>query len=141
MKKNAVVILISSILMSLSFACGEKDDFIGVTEGRYLKAGNGQSLICVNADGENQAYPCVMTAADDSVSFDSVDNGDLIRITYDVIRESYPAQTKIYSIELLSRGELSDIDPELLAKLSELGWLDDESNGFSRTSSEIDTAL
>ncbi len=67
-----------------------------------------------------------MTAADDSVSFDSLDNGDLIRITHSGICESYPAQTRVYDVELLSRGEVSDIEPELLAGLTELGWLDGE---------------
>lgn len=126
MKFSAAIFLTLATFMSLFCACGEKDDIKGIIEGQYLKADNGQSLICVNADGENQAYPCVMTAADDSVSFDSLDNGDLIRITHSGICESYPAQTRVYDVELLSRGEVSDIEPELLAGLTELGWLDGE---------------
>lgn len=136
MKSGKITLITLSILMLLmTSACAETYDKV---EGCYLEAVGGQPLIIVDANGANQAFPCVMTAADDAVGFDKLNDGDRIRIAIDAIAESYPAKTRVYDVELLSRGEVSDIDAELLASLYELGWLDDESKSYTDMSNETD---
>ncbi len=93
-------------------------------EGYYIKCSNGSDVIVVDAEGANPASPCKMTAADDSVSFDGLTDGDRIKIEVFLIEETYPAHTKVYSIEKLSDGEREDIDAAVLDSLRELGWIE-----------------
>ena len=87
-------------------------------EGYYLLSTNGSHMIVADNQG-----PCVMSAAD-GVSFDTLTDGDRIRVETSDILESYPGQLTAYSIEKLSDGERSDIDEQTLKSLAELGWIE-----------------
>lgn len=89
------------------------------TNGRYLK-GNSADLIIF--EGSNT--PCDMSAADETVSFEGLTDGDRIRVYLDYIRETWPAQAIVFAIEKTEDGELQDIDPELMESLREYGWID-----------------
>ena len=58
----------------------------------------------------------------DATIFDDLKSGDTIKVTYDEIAESYPAQTTIYSCELIERGSKEDIPQDSLDQLQEMGW-------------------
>ena len=95
-------------------------------EGFYLKSVSGSDIIIIDAEGENAAFPCVMTAASDEVTFDGLDDGDRIKIEISLIAETYPGQTNVYSIEKLSDGVLDDIGEEIIKILVEYGYLSDD---------------
>lgn len=86
-------------------------------EGYYLLSTNGSHMIVADNQG-----PCVMSAAD-GVSFDTLTDGDRIRVETSDILESYPGQLTAYSVEKLSDGERSDIDEQTMKQLAELGWI------------------
>lgn len=86
-------------------------------EGRYLRGKVGHMMIL---DGT----PFVIADRDSELDFSSLTDGDLIRITTDGLRETYPGQLTAYSLEKLSNGERSDIDESLIDHMIALGWLE-----------------
>ncbi|MBQ7299274.1 MAG: M56 family metallopeptidase [Clostridia bacterium] len=121
------VCLVLCVLAGTFVAC-QTDENIAedhwYQEGYYLRCGNGSDMIIMDAAGVNPASPCVMTAADSSVSFNELTDGDRIRIEVFLIEETYPARADVYSVEKLSDGKIEDIDPAVLDSLRELGWIE-----------------
>ena len=125
------VCLVLCVLAGTIVACTIGDnsaDDHWYAEGTYLKCDNDSDVIVIDAEGANPASPCKMTAADDSVSFEGLTDGDRIKVEISMIMTTYPGQTDVYSIEKLSDGERDDIDPAVMESLRELGWIDDTSN-------------
>lgn len=54
---------------------------------------------------------------------DTLKSGDRIKVTCSLIRETYPASTDLYGIELIEEGDISDIGEAVISSLSEMGWL------------------
>lgn len=128
MRKKRVRILFFGLLAFLLCACGllalllhargsglPKDGHW--SEGRYLRLGNTDLIIFEGPYGE----ACSMGKADETVSFDGLENGDLIRIYTNWIGLTYPGQTVVYAVEKLEDGNAWDLPAEELDKLRELG--------------------
>ena len=50
-----------------------------------------------------------MGKASEAVSFDGLENGDLIRIYINWVGLTYPAQTTVYAVEKLEDGNVWDL--------------------------------
>lgn len=97
------------------------------TEGRFLMSKSDTPMI-VTSSG-----PCTISTSISSLSLESLTDGDLIRVLSGPVLETYPGRMAIYSIEKLSDGEMSDIDPHIIASLTEMGWLEET----QKTSNEL----
>ncbi|VYU36985.1 DUF3221 domain-containing protein [Clostridium tertium] len=116
MKKLLVYFSFLTFGMILFVGCSEnnKTSMTGI----YLRSTNGSSIIIA----WNNA-PIVMTNETGSENiFDDLENGDKIEVTYDVIMETYPGRTTIYSCILIEKGSVNNIPKDTLDKLEEMGW-------------------
>lgn len=111
--KKKILPLCALLCVLLLAACGGKE----AMEGRFLQAENGAHFV-VTDEGEPFR---VSDQSKKGSLFDSLTNGDRIRITHDGIEECYPAQTGAYSCRLLEEGTPEDIPAETPAALEELG--------------------
>lgn len=89
------------------------------SRGRYLQSNNSHLIIF-----EVSSSPCVMSAADETVSFEGLTDGDMIQVYVCEIMESWPEQAAVYAVEKLEDGTFEDIDAETLEMLREYGWVD-----------------
>ncbi len=87
-------------------------------EGRYLATKNGGHMIVFNTSS------AVSISAGMGVSFDNLNDGDLIRVVTNIILDTYPGQTTVLKLEKIEDGSRSDIDAATLEELTKLGWLD-----------------
>lgn len=90
------------------------------SEGRYLRSKNSNLIIFTGLYGD----VCTMSAANETVSFEELEDGDLIRIYLDCILETWPGQTRVYAVEKLEDGDLEDIPSDKLEMLREYGWIE-----------------
>lgn len=60
--------------------------------------------------------------------FDELLSGDLIRVTYDQIQESYPGGTTIYNLKLVEEGTVENLPQDEIDQLIEMGNTFDLSN-------------
>lgn len=105
-------------LLALLYARGSglpKDGYW--SEGRYLRIQNTDLIIFEDPYGG----ACSMGKADETVSFDGLENGDLIRIYINWIGLTYPGQTVVYAVEKLEDGDFWDLPADELEQLRELG--------------------
>ena len=65
-----------------------------------------------------------MSAADETVSFEGLTDGDMIQVYVCYIMETWPEQATVYAVEKLEDGDIEDIDSGVLEMLREYGWLD-----------------
>lgn len=86
--------------------------------GRYLKGKNSDLIV----DGEWNVIS--MGAADETVSFENFEDGDLIRVYIDYILETWPGQTTVCAVEKADGEEIQEISPELMEELREMGWIE-----------------
>lgn len=91
--------------------------------GRYLKAK--QADMVITEDGD----PVAAYIQDETVSFEGIKDGDEIRVYMGAVMETWPAQATVYAVEKLSDGDITDISPELLEQLREMGWLESTQEG------------
>ncbi len=54
--------------------------------------------------------------------FSGLETGDKIGVVHGYIGETYPAKTSVYFCRKLADGEPSDVSPDILKSLNELGW-------------------
>ena len=112
-----VLMIFMVLIVALSISGCAKDKRL-VKEGRYLKADNGIHFLI---DGE---LPIQMYNREiGEAMFDGLEIGDLIQVVHDPIRETYPAQTTVYSCVRLERGSWSDIPDAVIKDLTERGAL------------------
>ena len=90
----------------------------GWVSGRYLR-GKRSDLIIIGDQGAT-----TMGIADEAISFEGMEDGDLIRVYIVCILESWPGQTTVYAVEKVEDGEIQDISSELLEELREMGWIE-----------------
>ncbi len=89
---------------------------MGISVGRYLRAGGNPVLILHNS-------PIRMSArAGADGLFDSFSDGDKILVLHDGIAESYPGQTGVYAVIKLQEGTIGDVSYDVRADLNRLGW-------------------
>jgi hypothetical protein len=122
MKKLLVYfsLLTFSIILLVGCSVNSKNSMTGI----YLKSINGSNIII----GEDSAPTLMGNETGKENIFDDLKSGDKIKITYDLINETYPAQTQIYSCKLIERGSVNDLTKDILDKLQEMGWTFDLSN-------------
>lgn len=92
--------------------------------GIYLRSINGSNIII----GNDNCPTTMGNKTGNENIFDDLKSGDKIEITYDSIAETYPAQTQIYSSNLIERGSIDDIPKDVLDKLQEMELNFDLSN-------------
>ncbi len=115
-----VLSVLAAMMMAALAGCGEdyKEPEMKRTEGLFLNASSGAMLII---DGNG---PC--TLGGDESMYEGFTDGDVVAIYFDgLIAESYPGQIhKVYDAELVSDGEITDIDKDTLASLREMGHIE-----------------
>ena len=89
----------------------------GWETGRYLRGKESDLIITGGRD------VITMEAADETVSFEGFEDGDVIRVYIDCILETWPGQTTVYAVERAEDEGTDDISPELMEELREMGWL------------------
>ena len=117
----AILILALSAITFASIGC-ELDDVVENSEtdvGRVLVSGT--SYLIVYDDG---SFLVMNYASDNESVFSGLTDGDKIEIVRNPeIMESYPAQCYVKKCKKLEDGELSDVSPIAIERLSELGWI------------------
>lgn len=93
-------------------------------EGRLLKSVSGSHYIVANNGG---AISMGNETGDEGI-FDELLSGDLIRVTYDQIQESYPGGTTIYNLKLVEEGTVENLPQDEIDQLIEMGNTFDLSN-------------
>ena len=126
MKRRIRLFAVNCILLFCLCACGwsgsggrDLPEDGAWSRGRYLNTKNSHMIIF-----ENSLSPCVMSAADETVSFDDLTDGDMIQVYVCYILESWPEQTTVYAVEKLEDGDFEDINSGVLEMLKEHGWID-----------------
>ena len=116
MKKLLVYLSLFTFSMILFVGCSEKSENSMV--GIYLRSTNGSNVIIAENNG-----PIDMSNKTGSENvFDDLESGDKIEVTYDIIMETYPGRTTIYTCKLIEKGSANDIPKDILDKLEEMGW-------------------
>lgn len=87
-----------------------------VSTGYYLRCVDGSNLFIHNGS------PISVSG---NVSFDGLDSGDKILLIHGLIAETFPGQARAHFCMKLEDGDPTNIDPELLYQLLELGWQPD----------------
>ncbi|MBE5961297.1 MAG: DUF3221 domain-containing protein [Lachnospiraceae bacterium] len=117
MKKSRLFIVGILCILAVMVGCGkeERSSMIGY----YLEMKDGSHFII-----SEEAGPIVMSnQSDQQTLFDDLKTGDKIEITYDSIKETYPAGTGVYSCKLLESGTIDNISKDILSNLTEMGWI------------------
>ena len=113
-------IIFLSVFIVILYSNNKKNTMIGI----YLISTNKNNIII-----SEEAGPIVMYNKTNKENiFDTLKSGDKIKITYDLIMETYPARTQIYNCKLIEKGNLDNIPKETLEKLKDLGWTFNLSN-------------
>ena len=126
MKRKIWLSVVNCILLFCLCACGRSGsggsdlpEDGAWSRGRYLNTKDSNLIIF-----ENSLSPCVMSAADETVSFDDLTDGDRIQVYISYIMETWPEQATVYAVEKLEDGDIDDIDSGVLEMLREHGWID-----------------
>lgn len=90
--------------------------------GKYLLADKNRHMVIIDNS------PVALSDKTDGKMFENLTDGDKILVFHDGIQESYPAGTRAYFCLKVSDGEITDIQPDILTSLDELGWIDYEEN-------------
>lgn len=114
--KRLIILTLALVLMLSACQTVEVNGGLHYIEGRFLMADNGSAMIIYTGGA-------ISLDANKGVSFDELTDGDMIKVGIYYVLESYPGQATAYSLEKLSDGERSDIDPKELLQLAELGWV------------------
>lgn len=122
MKKVLINFSILTICLLLMIGCSQnnKSSITGI----YLKSTNGINLIIT----ENNEPICMNNKSGNENIFNTLKSGDKIEVTFEYIRETYPAQTDIYSCKLIEKGTINNIPKDVLISLEEMDWNFDLSN-------------
>lgn len=113
-------LIIFSTIILLSCSINNKNSMTGI----YLRSTNGSNIII----GDDNCPTTMGNETGNEEIFDDLKSGDKIEITYDLIYETYPSRTQIYSSKLIERGSIDDIPKDVLDKLQEMEWNFDLSN-------------
>ncbi len=93
--------------------------------GWYLQ---GKSVPLLVTDPEyctvyQEAAPITLSAKE-GVDLSQYTDGDIIEIKIDTLRETMPGQTTVYDVRFIERGNVMDIDMDVIDWLNENGWID-----------------
>ncbi len=94
-----------------------------ITTGRCIVSDGGTVLLVVE-DGYSEGTPVTLGyQGSQQDPFDGWNTGDLVTVVHGLIAESYPGQTQAYFCWHREDGSRSDISEQLLAHLTEMGWI------------------
>ena len=118
MKKAAIILICSVLMLTLVFSVDSALDSITVLTGYSLKCENGSYMI-IEETGSPIRYSFNKAIG---TNVEKLADGDRIFIISDLINESYPGSTSAHLIFKYADGSLEDIPEETLMQLSEMGW-------------------
>lgn len=118
MKKIAIVLICSVLILILGFSAIKALDSMTVLTGYSLKCENGAYII-IEETGSPIRYSFNKAIG---TNVEKLADGDRIIIISDLINESYPGSTSAHLIFKYADGGLEDIPEETLIQLSEMGW-------------------
>lgn len=104
------------------------DDFeIWSMEGYYLRTNHSDMILTERVIGGSETFyePTEIYFEGDEngdVPIDSLKTGDKIEVDVKYILESYPGCAPIYGLRFIEEGDISDIEQDVVSKLSELGY-------------------
>ncbi len=114
--------VLAAVTMAALAGCGDEIGFktepeMARKEGLFLNAKSGAMIVIDNG-------PCTL-GGEDSL-YEGFTDGDVVAIYFDgFILETYPGQiNSVYKAELVSDGEITDIDQDTLTSLRELGHIE-----------------
>lgn len=121
MKKKICIVVSVCIAVAVLLAfCVMASLNYGYIEGRVLIADNGAYFIVLNDHS-----PIRMTDRSfDGGLFSDLKTGDRIGVICGSIQESYPGNTAVYFLRTLEKGTVEDVFPDVIQKLTELGWFE-----------------
>lgn len=116
---------------SASDVQGSEEDKSSETQSDWWITGwylQGKSVPLLVTDPEycteyQEATPITLFA-EEGVDLSQYTDGDIIEIKIDTIRETMPCQTTVYDVRFVEKGNVMDIDKDLIDMLNERGWID-----------------
>lgn len=126
MKKKVLIPIIVVVVLLLLCAGAllyMASHSLGFSTGRILIADNDSYMLILDN------FPIVLSNPRQKEGlFDDLSTGDKVRVLHDWIRESYPGGTAAYAVSKLESGSMEDIPQSVIDTLSEMGWLNSESD-------------
>lgn len=118
MKKIAIVLICSVLILILGFSAIKALDSMTVLTGYSLKCENGAYMII----GENGSPVKYSFDSALGTKAEKLTDGDRILIISDLVNCTYPGSTTAHFVFRYAEGEREDIPEETLIQLSEMGW-------------------
>lgn len=118
MKKAAIILICSVLMLILGFSAVRVLDSTTLLTGYSLRCENGSYMI-IEETGSPIRYSFNKVIG---TNVEKLADGDRILIISDLINESYPGSTSAHLIFKYADGSLEDIPEETLMQLSEMGW-------------------
>lgn len=115
---SAILIAVLAVLIFLTAMMAYRG--FTVSEGIYLEAKDNRPLIVMGNS------PVSMSDQSGGDLFEGLQTGDHILILHDGIAEIYPGSTGVYAVFKTGDGSVEEIPPDVIRSLTELGWLDTE---------------
>lgn len=118
MKKAAIILICSVLMLILGFSAVRVLDSITVLTGYSLKCENGSYMI-IEETGSPIRYSFNNAIG---TNVEKLTDGDRILIISDLVNCTYPGSTTAHFVFRYAEGEREDIPEETLIQLSEMGW-------------------
>ena len=118
MKKIAIVLICSVLILILGFSAIRALDSMTVLTGYSLKCENGAYMI-IEETGSPIRYSFNKAIG---TNVEKLADGDRILIISDLVNCTYPGSTTAHFVFRYAEGEREDIPEETLIQLSEMGW-------------------
>ena len=90
---------------------------LSVRVGTCIKTENGGCMLLM------EDSPVVLSGKTAFARFDEYRTGDRLLVLHDGILETYPGRTGAYLVIRLHKGDAAAIPQEILAALTEMGWM------------------
>ena len=130
--KRIIIITICLILLLSGCAMKEVHELTS-TEGRVLVCNNDTFMLIADSS------PIVLNI-EDIKNVKKYSDGDLVKVWHDGVEETYPARTKAYRLNLIEKGDMADLDENIVRSLCDMGWIeyDDMCNRYMEADYIID---
>lgn len=132
--KMLAMAVFTALLVCLTGCGGASGDeaageTVMVSEGFFMPCTNGSYLMIT----DNGYCSAVELCSDDTGLFGGLSAGDVIRVSHDPVRETFPGSTVVYELEKVSDGGIEDIPGDILEQLEGMGWVAVTGEGVSDT--------
>lgn len=120
--KMLAMAVFTALLVCLTGCGGASGDeaageTVMVSEGLFMPCTNGSYLMITD-----NGYCSAVELCSDDTFFEGLSAGDVIRVSHDSVRETFPGSTVVYELEKVSDGGIEDIPGDILEQLREMGW-------------------